>query len=142
MRHRITVLLGVLLWAGACTTDDPAGPEGPVLVGQFGSATEGVVLLATRAGVELDEPCWSYFVSEAPLVFAADGSFRVRGQAGHADHPETGAASLFGRVTSAGGVVTVMVTLTSDEAEPPVERFSIELTENTLYSGPPIGCAL
>ena len=140
MRHRIRAIVAAVLFAAACSSDGPAGPDGPVLTGQFGSADEAVELLATRAGVELDDECGSYFVSETPLAPAADGSFRVRGRVGSPFSVGTGSATLSGQATYGASGTTLVLTVTIDDARPPAVWLSVTLARGTHYSGPTIYC--
>ena len=69
------ILLGLLAGCG----EDPLSPTVQVMVGAFGSTAEPIQLLASRAGVEFDGGCSSYFVSREAARIDLDGSFAVRG---------------------------------------------------------------
>ena len=130
MRHRTIALAGAVALFSACS-DKVAGPTDPVLVGQYGRPDLPTELLATRAGVELDQICGSDFVSGQPVRLAADGSFEVHGRYHHGGLANIGAddegATLTGTANFAGPE-TVTITLTFDAADDTSDPFTATLT--------------
>ena len=129
MIFRMIGLASALLAIGGCG-DNVAGPSDNVLVGQFGRSDLPTELLATRAGVELDQICGSYFVSGQPAVLGADGTFRVHGRYHHGgliNIPGTEGATLTGTASFAGSA-SVTITLTFDDAGAAGDPFTATLT--------------
>jgi hypothetical protein len=129
MRHRMTIATSALLLS-ACG-DRIAGPNEPVLVGQYGRPDLPTELLATRAGVELDQICGSYFASGQPARLAADGSFEVHGRYHHGgliNIPGDDEGATLTGTANLAGPQTVTITLTFDAAGAAGDPFTATLT--------------
>ena len=130
MHHHGLIIVAFQLMVAGCA-DHLAGPNEPVLVGQFGSANSPVELLATRSGVELELGCAAYFASTEPPRLDADGAFRLRGQHHSSGNfnDATGGATLLGQV--AAGQASVSVNLTVDGAGATTDPFTATLHADT-----------
>ncbi len=135
--------LACVLGLGACN-DGPAGPDDPVLVGQFGAADVTVELLATRAGVELVSACGDYFVSDDAALLDGSGGFEVDGSYHYAGPFIGGSAdaTLSGHVAGGGGFETVTVTLLIGGGGATVDPLVLTLRRGEHFEGEVLPCPL
>lgn len=134
--QRITLPLAAIALLLTACGDGLAGPGDSVLVGQYGKSDQQAELLATRAGIELDLACGSYFASAQPAVLSADGSFLVHGSHHFGGFSNLGAsdATLSGRTGIRGAVPTVTITLTFD-GSPVTDPFTVTLARGVVFTG-------
>ena len=142
---RSGAVLLALASLGACS-EGPAGPGEPVLTGQFGAADQTIELLATRAGIELQLGCGSYFASDDPALVDEEGGFEVEGEFHQGGPPTIGdatvEATLSGAVANGADFDLVTIQLLISGGGSTVDPLFVTLHRDQHFEGAPAVCPL